>query len=429
MKKIGLILLVITTNLAAQQNRLVGKVKSVRDELINLNMKITKTQCDSFSNYISSYDHYELGWAHTKVFDSIFNHEWKTNSTTYRNFQTNYNPKGLKSEETMYNQNNVVHLKYEYRYNELDSLIYVKRSDSEGNARIDQYSYQDGLLLSHCSTGLFNETQFSFKDSTSNSYNDKRQLIQVNNYENKKPLNSLTYIYNDKSQPKELFITEIPTLHPADEAPKETTRPKRAWRYNEENELLEEIEFYQFIEVNNSITATDTIEAKDCHGRINGVFVNTQLDNKILSVKNDLYKATWHSNNPDTIQIDYFDYDFKTRESFKVGMTVIQHNERNQETSRNISYNGNKQLYITEYDSQNRISKYKVDQGYAAGIEEYEYFYQNNLLTKVEIKGWNSVKTITFSYKFDAKGNWTEQTKSVDSKPLFVLKRNIEYYN
>ncbi|QOW10214.1 hypothetical protein Q73A0000_07475 [Kaistella flava (ex Peng et al. 2021)] len=118
-----------------------------------------------------------------------------------------------------------------------------------------------------------------------------------------------------------------------------------------------------------------------------------------------------------------------------------------------------KEFYTYEYDELNRKikeSKYENDRLITSSLYTYnpqdyliarktfvndrllyseKYSYENNYIVKLEIKdnfgnesNQDLNKIVTFKYKFDKQKNWTEITKIVDDKNLYVWKREIEYY-
>lgn len=58
----------------------------------------------------------------------------------------------------------------------------------------------------------------------------------------------------------------------------------------------------------------------------------------------------------------------------------------------------------------------------------YEYNSKNNI-TKTIIKDINEIITIEFRYNYDYDDNWTKQIKSVNGKDMFLLKREIKYFD
>ncbi|TRW24832.1 hypothetical protein FMM05_10050 [Flavobacterium zepuense] len=54
--------------------------------------------------------------------------------------------------------------------------------------------------------------------------------------------------------------------------------------------------------------------------------------------------------------------------------------------------------------------------------------YKNNVLVKLVYTEAGVTSTATYTYRFDKFDNWTEQTKSINGKPLYIRKREIVYY-
>jgi seryl-tRNA(Sec) selenium transferase len=59
---------------------------------------------------------------------------------------------------------------------------------------------------------------------------------------------------------------------------------------------------------------------------------------------------------------------------------------------------------------------------------EKEFIYENDELKKIIIKSAGKEYIVELTYKYDSFGNWTQQTKSVNGKKLFIWSREIEYY-
>ena len=58
-----------------------------------------------------------------------------------------------------------------------------------------------------------------------------------------------------------------------------------------------------------------------------------------------------------------------------------------------------------------------------------EYVYdENQRIVKLIYDEDREINIAEFEYKFDDKGNWHEQLKTVNGKPLYLRKREIVYY-
>ena len=62
------------------------------------------------------------------------------------------------------------------------------------------------------------------------------------------------------------------------------------------------------------------------------------------------------------------------------------------------------------------------------GGYEAQYFYNNRDELIGLIYKDKNINTVTFSYKYDKMGNWIEQLKSVNNKPMYNRRREIYYY-
>jgi hypothetical protein len=61
-------------------------------------------------------------------------------------------------------------------------------------------------------------------------------------------------------------------------------------------------------------------------------------------------------------------------------------------------------------------------------IRNYAYDQNGNMISeKVTDKEGNPIKTTTFQYVYDKKGNWTEKTIHKSGKPIILIKRELVY--
>jgi hypothetical protein len=83
-----------------------------------------------------------------------------------------------------------------------------------------------------------------------------------------------------------------------------------------------------------------------------------------------------------------------------------------------------------KYDSKKRkIFESDKTINYKSSFDyEKAFFYENDELKKIVIKSNGKEYRVELTYKYDSFGNWTQQTKSVNGKKLFIWSREIEYY-
>lgn len=110
--------------------------------------------------------------------------------------------------------------------------------------------------------------------------------------------------------------------------------------------------------------------------------------------------------------------------ALKTTYTYDDHNNRTSVFENNFDQ---KFLHEYQYDTKNRLTseRYIVND---KATQHSEYFYNGDNLVKLIYTENDRTTTVNFTYKFDSHSNWTEQTKSIDGRPLYVRRREIVYY-
>ncbi len=367
MFRLTLLFCLITSILFAQQSdEIVGKVKSVSEKIIYLEKK----DRDAFlgnSNHEGEYGH--GGFVNPKLSKRNMNTSWYYYpELAFVNFTAKYNYKGKITEETWFKKDNTFERKYEY--NESDSLtsikMYYDNKKTESQETIITHKNENTTAVSF---DIYGKKLSRFNYYIQN-YDKNKNLIKIQNFGEDGLINITFFKYNLNNK-KTCEMIQIPYL-------------------------LEE-------QNGNTKKITDSI------GTIFYKF-KYKYDEKNLLIDEQKY-----SNPLSTNSINKLLYQFQYK--YDSNNNVIEKNQIDHNKMYSIKY---------EYDLLNRLISYKPN--YDNEFER-EYFYENNVISKVIIKKNDLTMVLTFAYKFDKKGNWIQQTKSVDGKPLYIWKRKIEYYN
>jgi hypothetical protein len=342
-------------NLSAQKDKLNGKIKFVKESLIYLDkqpdLASNCLDCDTESLYqfgiilVSSPEDYDV----------FFQDKWKNSrNVTYKNREQKFNQKGFKTEETWFESDNSIYRKFEYKYDENDSITEIKENHGDTLIFVNKKTFINNLLMSEINFKIEkdNYDNYSYKYFI---YNEDKKLIQSYLLNENGFVNSTFYIYNNFG--KQIQLNTI-----------DSSNEKRlVWKrlYDEKNRVIV-IEEYDI----NESSKKDSISKKS--------FFKYNDDNKIIK------------------RIDSY---------------------TNFEQEHNLEYDANnfvKRIYVKTTDAENNF--------------EYKYTRKNNRISEVVIKKYNNNFRTSFFYKDDNNGNWIEQTKSVNGKPMYTIKRTIEYF-
>jgi hypothetical protein len=366
----------------AQENEeIVGKEKQVKQKIIYLiNQPKEKDSDFSFAYLYAEYG--EFGINDPKFEIMQFNKNWRQSiSTRYQNFVANYDLKGKIKNETWYFSDKSVARKFEYLYNEKDSLIQFKKIKNNGRYITYNRSFNYDEKLN--SEFFLKSNEPNYTNINFYKYDSNNNIIKIEKYYSEVGYeNSTIYKYNKSNKqilesrhiPKIFFKNENNSISPKNDSIGTTYIIKKKI-YDNLNNLIEE----QFF------TSGEYLETNKIRNRIQFKYDS----------KNNLIEKNYAD--ADSVTIN------RTEQYF---------------------YNDKKQL-IREIRLNKSTYKNTDD---ARDYEERNYFYDNERLIKLIYKNNVETKTITFAYKFDKRGNWIKQTKSVDGKPLYIWKRKIEYY-
>lgn len=105
----------------------------------------------------------------------------------------------------------------------------------------------------------------------------------------------------------------------------------------------------------------------------------------------------------------------------------------------NMEYDSNNNLIKKYYDDIKKDASWTYKYNYNNQLIEeltfyngkiqrsHQYVYRNGRIIQLIYTEDNKKSIVDFDYKVDKHGNWTEQTKSVNGKKLYIRKRDIKY--
>ena len=325
-----------------------------------------------------------------------------------------------------YDMHGNISSKYERRYNEKDSLTYLREFIWGENfgTYIEEKSYFYNPL------GLLQELKgYSLKESDSLSlyrelykYNDKQQLLE-SHYYNKDTLTETTiYSYNNKGK----LIKKLDYL-------KGKLRSEYKLEYDERDNLIKEyytqipanknnIITYQYDDQNRLILATESTNEDE-----NILIKNVYKDNLLIESYDDKYgygkhilyhykdnqlieeeKSTgffngcYYNTTKKKIQYDerghvkkFFDY-----EGEKIVRAYTHYyDDKDRIIKTELLYSNNKKEYWTNsYDMANNLTKTIYNNNKEADKDIYRYDKNNNLLSKIIYKGNKEVYKVLYTY-------------------------------
>lgn len=369
---ISIIIFLFHFNVIAQNDTLIGNVKSVSEKIIYLieepTLEDNCIDCDPTSFYqfgISSV-------TNPVSYDSFFKIDWhNTNGCTYKNTYKEFNLKKQKTKEIWFDYDNSKKEQFLYEYDNNNKTREINISqESYYSIENFNYDYKNRLITENYSSSNFCIYKI-------NNYDKLDRIIKTDYYDENGFSYTAFFTYNDIEN-SVLIENNLEIDKTKDSLTNSTTsvittllekKPTHKKYYNKDNKLVEHHK-YNF----NKKLNIDYIHEKN---------INTYLNDKVIK--------------RETIREDY---------------TIVEN---------------------FEYNELGKLKKYSKITPWKENNIVREYFYTNKLLSKIEIKEQvNNKKNkiiLIFEYKFDEKGNWIEQTKSVNSIPTFIWKREIKYFN
>ena len=330
-----------------------------------------------------------------------------------------------------YDMHGNISSKYERRYNEKDSLIYLREFIWGENfgTYIEEKSYFYNPL------GLLQELKgYSLKESDPLSlyrelykYNDKQQLLESHYYNKDTLTETAIYSYNNKGK----LIKKL-------DYSKGKLRSEYKLEYDERDNLIKKdyyftqfsisqksITKYQYDDQNRLILATENIDGdenilikniykdnlpieiyeKNRSGDEIHIFYHYK-DNQLIEEKSTrFFNGHYYSTTKEKIQYDekcrikkFYDYEEK-----EIARTYTHYyDDKDRIIKTELLYSNNKKEYWTNsYDMANNLTKTIYNNNKEADKDIYRYDKNNNLLSKIIYKGNKEVYKVLYTYDKD----------------------------
>ena len=358
-----------------------------------------------------------------------------------------------------YDMHGNIRSKYERRYNEKDSLTYLRKFIWGENfgTYIEENSYFYNPL------GLLQELKgYSLKESDPlfiyrelYKYNDKQQLLESHYYSNDTLTETTIYSYNNKGK----LIKKLDYL-------KGKLDSEYKLEYDERGNLIKKdyyftqfsisqksITKYQYDEQNRLILATENIDGDE-----NILIKNIYKDNLPIEIyeknrsedeihifyhykENQLieeekytrfFNGHYYSTTKEKIQYDEkcrikkF-YDYEEKEIARTYTHYYDDKDRIIKTELLYSNNSNnkKEYWTNSYDMANNLTKTIYKNNKEADKDIYRYDKNNNLLSEITYKGNKIIKKIIYTY--DSYQNLIKIEKYNNGKN-YIYERTFTYY-
>ena len=354
-----------------------------------------------------------------------------------------------------YDMHGNIRSKYERRYNEKDSLTYLRKFIWGENfgTYIEENSYFYNPL------GLLQELKgYSLKESDPlfiyrelYKYNDKQQLLESHYYSNDTLTETTIYSYNNKGK----LIKKLDYL-------KGKLDSEYKLEYDERGNLIKKdyyftqfsisqksITKYQYDEQNRLILATENIDGdenilikniykdnlpiesyeKNRSGDEIHIFYHYKENQLIEEEKyTRFFNGHYYSTTKEKIQYDekcrikkFYDYEGK-----EIARTYTHYyDDKDRIIKTELLYSNNKKEYWTNsYDMANNLTK-TIYNNKEADKDIYRYDKNNNLLSEITYKGNKIIKKIIYTY--DSYQNLIKIEKYNNGKN-YIYERTFTYY-
>ena len=357
-----------------------------------------------------------------------------------------------------YDMHGNISSKYERRYNEKDSLTYLRKFIWGENfgTYIEEKSYFYNPL------GLLQELKgYSLKESDPlfiyrelYKYNDKQQLLESHYYSNDTLTETTIYSYNNKGK----LIKKLDYL-------KGKLDSEYKLEYDERGNLIKKdyyftqfsisqksITKYQYDDKNRLILATENIDGdenilikniykdnlpieiyeKNRSGDEIHIFYHYK-DNQLIEEKSTrFFNGHYYSTTKEKIQYDekcrikkFYDY-----EEEKIVRTYTHYyDDKDRIIKTELLYSNNsnnkKEYWTNSYDMANNLTKTIYNNNKEADKDIYRYDKNNNLLSEITYKGNKIIKKIIYTY--DSYQNLIKIEKYNNGKN-YIYERTFTYY-
>ena len=314
-----------------------------------------------------------------------------------------------------YDMHGNISSKYERRYNEKDSLTYLREFIWGENfgTYIEEKSYFYNPL------GLLQELKgYSLKESDSLSlyrklykYNDKQQLLESHYYSNDTLIETVIRSYNDRGK----LIKELDYL-------KGKLDSEYKLEYDERGNLIKKdyyftqfsisqksITKYQYDDQNRLILATENIDG-DENILIKNIYKdNLPIESYEKNRSGDEIHIFYHYKENQLIEEEKYTRFFNGH-YYSTTKEKIQYDEKcrikkffdYEGIKTELLYDNNKKEYWTNsYDMANNLTKTIYNNNKEADKDIYRYDKNNNLLSKIIYKGNKEVYKVLYTYDKD----------------------------
>ena len=442
MKYILIPFLFITTVIVAQNTA--NKIERYKiDPAINDEFKrplLGKVKTMHTAHYFIEYNKYDT--IKKEIFDN--------------NYTYGFDKEGREILFIKYDMYGNISSKYERRYNEKDSLTYLREFTwvEDYGTYIDEKSYFYNPL------GLLQEVKgYSLRKSDGLSlnqelykYNDKQQLLERHYYSNDTPIETTICSYNDRGKLiKELYYF------------KEKLFSEYKFEYDERDNLIKKdyyftqfsisqksITKYQYDDQNRLILATENIDGDE-----NILIKNIYKDNLPIEIyeknrsedeihifyhykENQLieeekftkfFNGNYYSTTKEKIQYDergrikkFFDY-----EGEKIVRTYTHYyDDKDRIMKTELLYDNNKKEYWTNsYDIADNLIETIYKNNKETDKDTYKYDKNNNLLSEITYKGNKIIRKTLYTY--DSYQNLI-RIEEYNNEMTFIYERTFTYY-
>ena len=357
-----------------------------------------------------------------------------------------------------YDMHGNISSKYERRYNEKDSLTYLRKfiwGENFGTyIEENSYFYNPLGLLQKLKGYSLKESDPLFIYRELYKYNEKQQLLESHYYSNDTLIETVIRSYNDRGK----LIKEL-------EYSKGKLRSEYKLEYDERGNLIKKdyyftqfsisqksITKYQYDHQNRLILATENIDGdenilikniykdnlpieiyeKNRSGDEIHIFYHYK-DNQLIEEEKytRFFNGHYYSTTKEKIQYDekcrikkFYDYEGK---EIVRAYTYYYDKDRIIKTELLYSNNSNnkKEYWINSYDMANNLTKTIYKNNKEADKDIYRYEKNNNLLSEITYKGNKIIKKIIYTY--DSYQNLIKIEKYNNGKN-YIYERTFTYY-
>lgn len=373
MKSILILFFLLSSNIVVgQTDSIKGNIKSVREKIIFLDSTIQNRKLFGSED---EYGHY--GFVSPEFTFTRFNKWWyHTYWCHYLNYYREHDSTKKLNKEIWFYKNDKIRETFNYLYDERNNLIQTKSFFNDSSYYLKNRNYNDSNLLR---SSIFTFSKYP------NEYN----------YEN--------YIYDSL-----LRLIEIKIFDEYGET------SNIRYEYTQFGKLTKEINHYPYVWVKIDKKSTTTQFDKIGTDHLYKEYI---YDEKQNIIKEKQYTRDYDNHNKVMLlRITSFKYDTKNRKI-----------EEYYETVRDTTNTAFRKFEYYKNDLLKNVKFINVKD--RKQIEEIIYSYdKNNNIESVIYKEEKITNLVNFKYKFDANGNWVEQTKIVNNKPLYFRTREIIYF-